>query len=60
MMRLTLRWSMLLTLIVGLAGCAGADHRPLPRVVFSSGKGIALQSSPGGAVHYYQFKRGKR
>jgi hypothetical protein len=57
MIRITLAWWAIVAIVALLAGCAGAEHRPAPRVVFSSAKGIALQSSPGGAVHYYQFKR---
>ena len=53
-------------LLVALAfACTVCSHHPFADVptsrgVYSDQHGIALQSTPGGAVHYYEFKRRKR
>ena len=48
----TLRIAAAICALLLAAGCA---HRPTPRVVFTSNKGIAIQSHPEGAVHYYEY-----
>jgi hypothetical protein len=53
-------------LLVALAfACTVCSHHPFADapasgVVYCDQHGIALQSTPGGALRYYEFKRRKR